>query len=159
MLPLLLVSLLFSQVPEGPFSIRANLVKVVDGDTLTVELDSPSLKSARASSDRKLRLLGIDCPESSKVKKCGTWRKGLSCDDEVKQGKRVMAHVKELLPPKSSIRFEQHGTDRYGSTLAYVTLPDGRDLGLELVKEGLCKHWSDKYPHPRQSVYDAAGKR
>jgi Staphylococcal nuclease homologue len=43
--------------------------------------------------------------------------------------------------------------DRYGRVLAYVRLPDGSDLGLTLLREGLCADATASYPHPRTAQY------
>ena len=32
-------------------------------------------------------------------------------------------------------------------------LPDGKELGLTLISEGLCEDFSHLYPHPRQAEY------
>lgn len=37
-----------------------------------------------------------------------------------------------------------HGRDRYGRTVAEVILPDGRDLGQDLTRQGLAR-WKPKY--------------
>ena len=36
------------------------------------------------------------------------------------------------------------GPDKYGRTIGYVRLPDGRNLNQELVSEGMC-WWYRKY--------------
>ena len=102
-----------------------------------------------------VRLLGIDCPESSRNSKC---RRGgeAACKAEVKLGKAATRRAKELAPERAEVTIEAHGHDRYGRTLAYVMLPDGRDLGLTLLREGVCADWSTRYPHPRSATYKAA---
>jgi micrococcal nuclease len=150
MLPLLLAALASTALAETkPLTVE----KVIDGDTVYLDDQGETVK---------VRLLGIDCPESRAVSKCGTWREGLSCKDEIKLGKRAGARTKELLPLKTPVTMvtpPKNKKDRYGRTLGYVMLPDGRDVGLELVKDGLCKEWSDRYPHPRQDEYRDAAKR
>ena len=42
--------------------------------------------------------------------------------------------------------------DRYGRLLAYVTLPDGTDLGAEIIRRGF-GHAYTKYPCERADEY------
>lgn len=81
----------------------------------------------------QIRLFGIDAPEidhpfGQKAK----WAMVKLCN-----GHRVEAVVTEV--------------DRYGRTVAYCSLPDGRDLSAELVKMGLAIDWpkysGGKYKH------------
>jgi endonuclease YncB( thermonuclease family) len=66
----------------------------------------------------KIRLHGIDCPESGQD--FGTW---------AKQATSGLAFGKV-------VTVQPRGTDRYGRTVALVVLPDGRTLNHELVRTG-----------------------
>lgn len=140
-------------LPAGPVQVT----KVVDGDTIHV-VDS-------GGETHKIRLVGIDCPESRKVAKCGSWRDGLSCENEIKLGKAAKERATELLhnqtvtlesaaAKKRGKKRKTEEKDRYGRELAYVRLADGRDANLEMIRIGGCKSYGYKYPHPRLEEYD-----
>jgi endonuclease YncB( thermonuclease family) len=93
------------------------VVGVSDGDTITV---------LRERTPVKVRLYGIDCPESGQD-----------------FGSRAKLFTSELVFGKV-VTVIPHDTDRYGRTVADVVLPDGRSLNQELVKAGLA-WWYRKY--------------
>jgi endonuclease YncB( thermonuclease family) len=96
------------------------VVGITDGDTLTI---------LRGSSPTKIRLHGIDCPESGQD-----------------YGKRAKAAASNLAFGKV-VNVSTRGLDRYGRTVADITLPDGRSLNQEQVHEGLA-WWYRRYaPH------------
>jgi endonuclease YncB( thermonuclease family) len=96
------------------------VVGVSDGDTITVLVDRTPVK---------IRLFGIDCPETRQ----DFGRRAKSVTSELAFGKVVTIH-----PSRK---------DRYGRTVAYVILPDGRNLNHELVRRGVA-WWYRKYaPH------------
>lgn len=122
----------------------ARVVAVVDGDTLHVALVT--------GGEERIRLLGIDCPESRRNQKCE--REG-SCAD-VPRGLEAKARARELAPVGSVVLVvDGRKRDRYGRLLAYV-FADGRDVGLTLLGAGLCPDVAAKYPHQRQAAYRAA---
>jgi endonuclease YncB( thermonuclease family) len=96
------------------------VVGVSDGDTLTVLRDRVQVK---------IRLHGIDCPESSQD--FGTQAKKLT--SELAFGQLVTVRP--------------HDTDRYGRTVADVVLPDGRLLNHELVRRGMAWHYRQYARH------------
>ena len=101
-------------IPEIKFHREAKLLKIIDGDTLDVEIDLGwSIKIKE-----RIRLEGVDTPEINKRK-------------ENKYGKLVKAHVESLLPPQAaliltSVAYERTGRIRgkYGRTLATVYHPE-----------------------------------
>jgi endonuclease YncB( thermonuclease family) len=93
------------------------VVGVTDGDTLTVLHDNKP---------EKIRLNGIDCPESGQP--FGTKAKQFTSD--LTFGKIVTVQVRDR--------------DRYGRTVAEIILPDGRSLNREIVKAGFA-WWYQKY--------------
>jgi endonuclease YncB( thermonuclease family) len=96
------------------------VVGVSDGDTITVLRDRTPVK---------IRLRGIDCPETGQD--FGSRAKSVTSD--LAFGKVVTVHPKRK--------------DRYGRTVADVILPDGRILNHELVRRGVA-WWYRKYaPH------------
>ena len=88
------------------------VVRVVDGDT--VELQSAG----------KSRLIGVDTPEVFGGQECF--------------GREASAFAKRVLRPGLRVRVERdvEERDRYGRTLIYLRLPDGRSFNEVLVAEG-----------------------
>ena len=95
------------------------VTKVIDGDTFWVDDGSPN--------GQKIRLIGIDAPESRK-----TGRKEIQFF-----GGEAKAYLKSLLEGnKVRLEFDAGRKDRYGRTLAYAYLEDGTFVNAELIKEG-----------------------
>lgn len=89
--------------------------KVIDGDTFISE------------GVGKIRLLGIDAPESAHG------------DNPVEPfGEKARQRLRELLEGQAvTLLPDVDPYDRFGRTLAYVTLVNGADVGAILLKEGL----------------------
>ena len=97
----------------------AVVTRVVDGDTLRVRL---------GRADERVRLIGVDTPESVKP---GT---PVECF-----AKEAAAHTGELVPPGTAVRLvrDTEARDRYGRLLAYVyRAHDGRFVNLALAEDG-----------------------
>lgn len=97
------------------------LVQVIDGDSLTVRHDG---------ADLTIRLIGIDAVEyRQSCTRAGTqW----PCGREARQ-------ALERLVGRGSLHCALSAKDRYGRTLAACrtgVLPDGVDLGAEMVRQG-----------------------
>lgn len=95
------------------------VTKVVDGDTFWGQ-DANKI-------DYKIRLIGIDAPESRKTgnKPIGYY------------GKEASDYLKNLLNGKTvKLEYDKGKTDRYGRVLAYVYLADGTFVNNLLAKEG-----------------------
>jgi micrococcal nuclease len=93
--------------------------RVVDGDTLVARV---------GSRDERVRLIGIDTPETvSPVKPVQCY------------GKEASNHLKALLTKGTPVRLvgDAEGRDRYGRLLAYVYRQrDGLFVNLELATDG-----------------------
>jgi endonuclease YncB( thermonuclease family) len=110
----------FSASAAWPDEFSARVIGVTDGDTLTVLRDKSRVK---------IRLHGIDCPESGQ--------------DFGTQAKKKTSE----LAFGQVVKVQEHGLDRYGRTVADVILPAGRSLNQELVGQGFA-WWFRKYaPH------------
>lgn len=123
---ILLAMLIVSSLGGGVF-LRGKVVSVADGDTLTVFMQDGRWE--------RVRLYGVDCPE--------TGQRG---------GADAAAFTGELaLFEKAEVAVID--TDRYGRSVAIVTLPDGVSLNEALVRNGhawvygaycaipQCLHW------------------
>jgi micrococcal nuclease len=119
-------SILTDTAAEPMYTISS----IYDGDTLRV-----------AERGESIRVLGIDAPEIS-PKEC--------------YGLQARDLARELAPVGSKITIredpEQPSPDRYGRTLAYVVLPDGRDLAEELLAQGAVQVYT-QYPVARTPGY------
>lgn len=107
---------LFFQFSALAESFAGRVVGVSDGDTISV------MKSGKAV---KVRLHGVDAPESSQA--FGT--RARQKTSELVFGQEVTVHVETL--------------DRYGRIVGKVILPDGRSLNRELVRSGLAWWYRD----------------
>ncbi|MDQ0425555.1 MULTISPECIES: thermonuclease family protein [Cellulomonas] len=120
---------------EGPFRV----VRVVDGDTLIV---------AKPDRETRVRLIGIDTPES------------VAPDRPVECfGPEASARTTELLAGQTvTLRGDptQDGVDQYGRELDYVWLPDGRLLNHVLVAEGYAVEHTYAAPYAYQQHLRAA---
>lgn len=97
----------------------AEVVRVVDGDTIEVSIDGTR---------ERVRYIGVDTPESvapgEPVECFG--RRAASFNERLVAG----GHVE--------LRFDRERRDRYGRLLAYVR-SSGRDVNAELVRRGLAR--------------------
>ena len=102
---------------------HARVVGISDGDTITCLRDTTQVK---------VRLWGIDCPES-----------GQDFGQRAKQATSDLAFGKtvQVLP---------RDTDRYGRTVAEVMLLDGRSLNRELVRQGAAWWYREYAPADRE---------
>lgn len=95
------------------------VTKVVDGDTFWADDEK--------SNSLKIRLIGVDAPESRK-----TFKKEVGYF-----GKEAKTYLTNLLIGKNvRLEYDLNRTDQYGRTLAYVYLEDGTFVNAELVKNG-----------------------
>lgn len=141
-----------AQLEEGQ---RAYVQKVLDGDTLQVR------PLGVESEQLRIRVLGIDCPESHKNPKCRREGEegGESCEEQIPDGLRAARRVSELID-EEVVRLESGEEDGsfetggYGRVLAYIRMEDGRDLGEVLIREDHCSDYGDEYPHPRHEKYE-----
>lgn len=92
-------------------SIRAELKRVIDGDTIEVVINDHT---------ERIRYIGIDCPESSQA-----------------FGKEATRANQDLLSWSIDLEFDVQERDRYGRLLAYVW-NDSVMINERLVSEGYC---------------------
>ena len=117
----------------------SEVVRVVDGDTITVNIGSKK---------ETLRLIGINSPETVDP------RKSVECF-----GKEASEFAKSELTGKS-VRLEsdpsQGERDKYGRLLRYVFLPDGTDFNLLMIKNGFAYEYTYNLPYKYQIEYKKA---
>ncbi len=109
-------------VQAGEKSFTGKVVSVIDGDTIEV-LYSESVKGKVVHIPFRIRLQGIDCPESGQA-----------------YGKQAKQFVSRLCFGQQ-VKVLEHGEDRYTRTLGTVILPSGKNLNQELLRAGLAWHY------------------
>ena len=137
---LLIKNLLLLAIPLFLFSCYSyseqtntcTVSKLVDADTLYC--------SKGYGKEQKVRLIGIDAPESNKNSKTyrDAERTGDSVESIIELGKKSTTFVKSRLSVGTEVRLELdvQTKDKYGRTLAYVYLPDGSMLNELIAREG-----------------------
>lgn len=98
-------------------------VKVIDGDTIILDGET-------------VRIHNIDTPEIGSP----------TCQAELKAGLKAKQRLQAIVKGKTVHLKRGDGsrmTDRYGRTLALVFV-DGRDVGEQLVSEGLARAWDGR---------------
>ena len=126
-------------VPHDSEIILYKVVKVIDGDTIVVDISGKK---------ETLRLIGIDAPEiggNSSKNKCF--------------GKEAEEFAKNILSD-ASIELEedesQNDRDKYGRLLRYIILKDGSNFNKTLIREGLAKEYTYKTPYKYQKEFKNA---
>ena len=91
--------------------------RVIDGDTIVIN---------REGKIEKVRLIGVDTPETKHPKK-----------PVQRFGKEAYLFTKEMVEGKEvRLESDQQRRDRYGRLLAYVYLMDGTFLNAEIIRQG-----------------------
>lgn len=106
----------------GELAANATVVRVVDGDTVVVEIGGTT---------ETVRLIGIDTPETKKP------NTPVQCF-----GPEASDFTKHLLPAGTALHLERdvEARDKYGRLLAYAYLvPDGTFVNLTIVREGYAR--------------------
>lgn len=99
------------------------VVRVIDGDTVEI--------GSGANRGERVRIANIDTAEMGA-------RAG--CDSERALAQAAADAVRERVAAAQRIDLNRIGEDRYGRTLAHLSL-DGRDLGDDLIAAGLARPW------------------
>ena len=115
------------------------VVKVIDGDTVKLNMNGTV---------KKVRIIGINTPEINHPSK------PVEC-----MGTEAAAKARELLAGQT-VRFETDPTqdtyDKYGRLLGYVFLPDGRNYGEIMIREGYAYEYTYSSPYKYQTLYKKA---
>jgi endonuclease YncB( thermonuclease family) len=101
-----------ASVSSAPYLV----VGVSDGDTFTLLEES-------TRANVKVRLYGVDAPEKKQA-----------------FGERAKQFASDLCYRKR-VNLEVVNKDRYGRSVAYMYLEDGRNVNYELVKAGMAWHY------------------
>ncbi len=98
---------------EGPYKV----LRTVDGDTFTADVDGQELK---------IRLIGVDAPESAHF----------DSSKNIPEGQTAAEFLKDLIEgEKVWLEFDAEREDRYGRLLAYVYLSDQKTMVQKVMLE------------------------
>jgi len=111
---------------DGLFEV----VKIADGDTITILMDGDN---------EKIRFIGIDTPE------VGNSTKESDCYGD--EAKSEMERLLEGHMIKLEFDETQGERDRYDRLLAYVYLDDGLFLNQHMIENGFAKEYTYKYKY------------
>ena len=106
------------------------VTRVVDGDTIVLD------------GGERVRLIGVDTPETKHPQKPVQYfgREATAFTRRIAEGRAVR------------LEYDQRPNDRYGRTLAYVFLADGRLLNAEIIRHGYGFAYT-KYPFRRMEEF------
>jgi endonuclease YncB( thermonuclease family) len=126
---------------------EALCIHVIDGDTIDVRT---------AAGEVRVRLLGMDCPETHNFDKQGRQARALGVDQGVlgRIGREATAFTRRSLErEKVTLVYpgDEMPLDDYDRALCYVEV-GGLDHGEELLAEGLAT--PRREPHPRKRTYE-----
>lgn len=110
--------------------------KVVDGDTIDVEIDGE---------EERVMILGIDTPEVHTSVEPAEWE-GVNDEGWLRSwGHRASKFTKRWMTDEVELVFDSSAGKRgsYGRLLAYVKLPNGTDIGEELLKRGMARAYTN----------------
>jgi micrococcal nuclease len=113
-----------------PYQYWARVVRIVDGDTVDLEVSVGFELSMKA----RFRLLGVDAPEMFGVR---------HTSDEYTRGVAARDCLQALAPPDSWVEIRTYlsaNREKYGRYLCNMYV-DGRDLAEQLVAAGVAKPW------------------
>lgn len=104
-----------------------NVLKVVDGDTIDVEVDL----GFDISIKRRVRIFGIDAPETRTRDK-----------EEKARGKESKKFLKELIANSNeTIYLRSYDVDKYGRVLGEIII-DGTSVSKTMIAEGHAVEYS-----------------
>jgi len=116
------------------------VVYIVDGDTLDVDCPDGRFRHTR------IRLLGVDTPETVKPNTPVEYY-----GPEAKRFTKRLAHGKTVTLKLDRMRTR----DKFGRLLAYVILPDGRNLNLQIIARGY-GYADPRFDHPLKRQFKHA---
>ncbi|MBM4413210.1 MAG: hypothetical protein FJ040_07195 [Chloroflexi bacterium] len=132
-------SSLTSGITRPADTIPARVVRVIDGDTVVVNINDE---------ETRLRLIGIDTPESVDP------RKPVECF-----GIEASAYTKALLLSKN-VYLEpdptQDETDRYDRLLVYLWIDDTTLFNHKIIADGYAFEYTYQIPYQYQTLFKAA---
>lgn len=117
------------------------ILKVVDGDTIQVDIDGKN---------QVIRLIGVDTPESVDP------RRPVQCfaNEATKKSKEILLDKKVSLESDAT----QDDKDKYGRLLRYVFLEDGTNFNKMMISQGYAHEYTYKVPYKYMDEFKEAEK-
>lgn len=120
----------------SPYTYNAQVVRVVDGDTVELDVDLGFGVWKRAiggaGDECSFRLLGCNAREH-----------------DAPGGQEAIANLRTLLPVGATVTVTSVKNDKFGGRFdALITLPDGRDLTSLLVATQWAAAWNGRGAKP-----------
>ncbi len=139
----LLAFVFFSSVclaEDSNNSLTATVTRAVDGDTLAIQIDGQR---------DKVRLIGVDTPETVDPRKPVQYfgKEASAFTHKMADGKTVRLELDQASAATNH-------RDKYGRLLAYVFLPDGTLLNAELIRQGY-GHAYTRFPFAKMEEFRA----
>jgi len=157
--------------------VEAKVVRVIDGDTIIVEIPKTTFNDGEATLRNlrfTVRFIGVDTPESKENRRARLQAKELGTTVRVviHLGKKAKEFTETMLLVGKKgrkkiyknvyLEFDKEPQDHYGRFLAYVWLPDGRMLNEILICNGFAQPLvvkpNTKYAEKFQKCYEEAVK-
>ncbi len=108
--------------------------------TVTRIIDGDIIQALYGGVEKRIRLIGIDTPESRVNRKAKKYANMSENDLKtiIEMGKKAKAYVDGLVKRGDliTIEFDVQERDKYGRLLGYVYLSNGKMLNEEIVKSG-----------------------
>jgi micrococcal nuclease len=132
------------------------VVKIVDGDGLIV-------KNIITKKEEEIRLYGIDAPEIKRGDKLIQDERELYLPGTflLTLGYKSFGFLRNKIKPGTKVTLVQETsnlTDKYGRTLAYIILPNGKSINEILLENGFAKPY-DKIYCEKLPIYQAISLR
>lgn len=132
------------------------VVKIVDGDGLIV-------KNIITKKEEEIRLYGIDAPEIKRRDKLTQDERELHLPGSylLTLGYKSFDFLRNKIKPGRKVTIVQESSnllDKYGRTLAYVILPNGKSINEILLENGFAKPY-DKIYCEKLPIYQAISLR
>lgn len=102
------------------FDQIVGVIKIYDGDTF------------KTSNGKKIRLIGINAPETGK--------KGKPAQPMANEAKQALIKLLATSKNKVGLRFDKDKHDHYKRQLAHAYLPNGTNIQQQLLQKGLAAH-------------------
>lgn len=112
-------------------SIQGKVVRISDGDTVTVLMNNQQYK---------IRLNGIDAPEHSQP-----------------FGSKSREYLRDMINQKT-VTVTVQGKDRYGRYLGVISTPEIKDVNAEMLKAGCAWHYKQYNKSPNYASYETSAK-
>ncbi len=115
------------------------IISILDGDTVRAKIDNNKFD---------IRLIGIDCAETSKNNRAykQAYLQNKDIDEILKEGKNAKKYLEFLLKKSKTTSFEFKGLDDYKRVLGVLYFGE-ININKKLKQDGYCKEYIYSSPH------------